>query len=189
MAQDNRDGEARRQEFVDTAERLFRENGIMETTVSAIVKELDVAKGLFYYYFRSKEDVIDAISEKYIDVFRKQLQTAMDVHSRYEERLAQYTENTIISYRGMMQNLQTDSDADLSALSSRSLEEAKYTVSEGFRRILEEGDLTPARIPYYADLFTAGIEELVRKNEASDKEIRDIVLGLAERTGNEKNQK
>ena len=62
---ESKDSEIRRDEFVAAAEKLFRENGIVETTINAIVKEMDVAKGLFYYYFESKDDVIDAISEKY----------------------------------------------------------------------------------------------------------------------------
>ena len=57
-----KDTEVRRSEFVEAAEKLFRENGIVDTTVNSIVRELDVAKGLFYYYFKSKDDVIDAIS-------------------------------------------------------------------------------------------------------------------------------
>ena len=52
------DAEQRREEFINAAEKLFKENGVVETTVNAIVKELDVAKGLFYYYFKSKDDVI-----------------------------------------------------------------------------------------------------------------------------------
>jgi hypothetical protein len=46
----NQDIEQRKQEFVDAAEKLFKKNGIVDTTISAIVKEMDVAKGLFYYY-------------------------------------------------------------------------------------------------------------------------------------------
>ena len=40
--------EERRNEFMDAAEKLFKENGIVDTTINSIVKELDVAKGLFY---------------------------------------------------------------------------------------------------------------------------------------------
>ena len=59
----------RRNEFIDAAEKLFRENGIVDTTISSIVKEVYVAKGLFYYYFNSKEDVFDAVSEKYREIY------------------------------------------------------------------------------------------------------------------------
>ena len=51
---ENKDNEERKNEFIDAAEKLFKENGIVETTISSIVKEMDVAKGLFYYYFNQK---------------------------------------------------------------------------------------------------------------------------------------
>ena len=58
--------EERRQELIDTAERLFMENGYEHTAISDIVKELNVAQGTLYYYFRSKEDILEAVVEKSI---------------------------------------------------------------------------------------------------------------------------
>ena len=43
---DIKDTDERRNEFIDAAEKLFKENGIVDTTINAIVKEMDVAKGL-----------------------------------------------------------------------------------------------------------------------------------------------
>ena len=59
------DSDDRRNQFINAAEQLFKEHGVVDTTVAAIVKEMNVAKGLFYYYFNSKDDVIEAISQKY----------------------------------------------------------------------------------------------------------------------------
>ena len=53
--------EERRLEIVLTSEKLFRENGYSKTSVDAIIKEMGVAKGTFYYYFKSKEKVLEAI--------------------------------------------------------------------------------------------------------------------------------
>jgi len=50
--------QARRMEFVETAERLFEARGYERTSVDDIVGKMGVAKGLFYYYFDSKEDVL-----------------------------------------------------------------------------------------------------------------------------------
>lgn len=58
--------EERRQELIDTAERLFMENGYEHTAISDIVRELNVAQGTLYYYFRSKEDILEAVVEKSI---------------------------------------------------------------------------------------------------------------------------
>jgi len=53
--------EERKLEIILTSEKLFRENGYAKTSVDAIIKEMGVAKGTFYYYFKSKEEVLEAI--------------------------------------------------------------------------------------------------------------------------------
>jgi len=56
--------EERKQELIDTAERLFLEKGYEQTTVADIVREIEVAQGTFYYYFSSKEEILEAIIEE-----------------------------------------------------------------------------------------------------------------------------
>ena len=58
--------EERKQELIDTAERLFMENGYEHTAISDIVKELNLAQGTLYYYFSSKEDILEAVVDKSI---------------------------------------------------------------------------------------------------------------------------
>lgn len=53
---------------MDIAEHLFLDNGYEETMVSDIVKKAGVAQGTFYYYFKSKEAVLDEITDKYINI-------------------------------------------------------------------------------------------------------------------------
>jgi AcrR family transcriptional regulator len=51
-------GEQTRQLILDTAMRLFRERGYAQTTMRAIATEAGVAVGNAYYYFGSKEHLI-----------------------------------------------------------------------------------------------------------------------------------
>ncbi|QUG84143.1 TetR/AcrR family transcriptional regulator [Bacillus nitratireducens] len=53
--------EERRKEILETAERLFVTKGYTKTTVNDILKEIRIAKGTFYHYFKSKEEVMDEI--------------------------------------------------------------------------------------------------------------------------------
>ena len=55
----------RKQEIIDTAYVLFAEKGYEETTVRDIVGKIGVAQGLFYYYFKSKEEVLFAVAEQF----------------------------------------------------------------------------------------------------------------------------
>ncbi|MGB6371054.1 MAG: TetR/AcrR family transcriptional regulator, partial [Atribacterota bacterium] len=50
----------RRTEFLDTAQELFFTKGYEQTAVETIIKKMGLSKGTFYYYFKSKEDLLDA---------------------------------------------------------------------------------------------------------------------------------
>lgn len=62
----------RRAEIVECARRLFVKNGFAATRISAIVREIGVSQGVFYYYFESKAAVIDAIVEDHIGALEAQ---------------------------------------------------------------------------------------------------------------------
>ncbi len=51
-----------REKIIDTAWRLFHENGFSGTTINDIIREAGISKGTFYYYFRSKDDMLDTLS-------------------------------------------------------------------------------------------------------------------------------
>ena len=56
--------EERRAEIVETADRLFRTHGYAKCSVEMIIREIGVAKGTFYYYVKSKPDILVAIVDK-----------------------------------------------------------------------------------------------------------------------------
>ena len=57
-------GEQTRQLILETALRLFRERGYAETTMRVIAKEAGVAVGNAYYYFDSKEHLIQGFYDR-----------------------------------------------------------------------------------------------------------------------------
>lgn len=62
-----KDPEERKAEIISTARRLFEQNGYKETQIKDIVSQIGVAQGLFYYYFKSKEEVMEAVARQYAD--------------------------------------------------------------------------------------------------------------------------
>ena len=58
--------EERRTELIETAESLFSQKGYEYTAVSDIVKKINVGQGTFYHYFKSKEDILEAVAEKVV---------------------------------------------------------------------------------------------------------------------------
>lgn len=58
--------EERKNDILNAAEMLFSTKGYQQTTIIDILKAVGIAKGTFYYYFKSKEEVMDAIIDKII---------------------------------------------------------------------------------------------------------------------------
>jgi len=56
-----KEGEVRKREILVVARELFVKKGYEQTSVNDILKIVDIAKGTFYYYFSSKEEVLEAI--------------------------------------------------------------------------------------------------------------------------------
>jgi AcrR family transcriptional regulator len=97
-----RKGEQTRAQILDVALELFRERGYEETTMRAIAEAAGVAVGNAYYYFRSKEHLVQAFYERthedhleasreilarersfrarLLGVMRKKIDTAMPYH-------------------------------------------------------------------------------------------------------------
>lgn len=59
--------DVRRAELLDVANELFHSQGFAPTTVDDIVRKAGVAKGTFYYYFRTKQDVLAALSTRLVE--------------------------------------------------------------------------------------------------------------------------
>lgn len=57
-------GEETQQNILESAARLFIENGYAATTTRQITDELGMTRGILYNYYRSKEEIFEAVIEK-----------------------------------------------------------------------------------------------------------------------------
>jgi AcrR family transcriptional regulator len=57
-------GEKTRILLLNTAERLFGQNGVTATSLREVMKEADVNMAMIHYYFKNKEGLLDAILER-----------------------------------------------------------------------------------------------------------------------------
>ncbi len=64
MAKKTKKSLKRRNTILNEAEKLFIEEGFEKATVKEIAERAGVAKGTFYYYFDTKEDIINALLDK-----------------------------------------------------------------------------------------------------------------------------
>ncbi len=64
---------ANRQAIIDAARRVFARLGYGAATIRDIIRETDLASGTFYNYFKSKEEVFEAIADDSARRFRLRL--------------------------------------------------------------------------------------------------------------------
>ena len=87
MARIVKDPEERKSELIDAAERLFTKKGYEDTTVSDIVLEIKVGQGTFYHYFRSKEEVLDAVVEMMIAPLAEEIRNISQSEGDPQEKI------------------------------------------------------------------------------------------------------
>jgi AcrR family transcriptional regulator len=78
MARITKPPEERRLEIIETAERLFKELGYSNCPVETIIREIGVAKGTFYHYFKSKQEILGAIVDRALGLILEQAQAIAD---------------------------------------------------------------------------------------------------------------
>lgn len=60
-----KDAQERKNEILDAAEVLFSQKGFDGTSTSDILDQVGIARGTLYHHFKSKEDIMDALLERY----------------------------------------------------------------------------------------------------------------------------
>ena len=80
-------GSANRQRIVDAADQLFYSRGYNQTSFSDISDETGIPRGNFYYYFKTKEDILTAVVEFRVSGFKEVLNQTTKNASDPRERL------------------------------------------------------------------------------------------------------
>jgi AcrR family transcriptional regulator len=81
-------GSERREQLLDAAMRLFAEQGYHGTTVGDVCDELGVGKGVFYWYFESKEALFRELLERCLLLLRRSQRVAIEGVEDPVERLS-----------------------------------------------------------------------------------------------------
>ena len=160
MARIVKDPETRRTEIIDIAEELFLKNGYNETAVSDIVKKVGVSQGTFYYYFKSKEDILNAIIDRYIDDIKVGVEAiaAKDDLNAIEKILAffSFLNNMDQGKEKLIDYFHEDQNVHLHAKFEKNV---PSNIIPPFRQMIEEGvqeDLFDTKYPEMAALSIIG---------------------------------
>ncbi len=92
--------EERREELMNAAQQLFLEQGVGPTSIEEITSGADVAKGTFYLYFSSKEDLLAALRERFAQELLSKVKTAVAKKSEqdWQGKLATWAKAITAAY-------------------------------------------------------------------------------------------
>jgi AcrR family transcriptional regulator len=79
--------EVTRTRIVESALRLFQENGYDRTTMRAIAKEAGVSVGNAYYYFNSKEHLVQGFYDRIAELHGQRSETILTTERDFAPRL------------------------------------------------------------------------------------------------------
>ena len=140
----SKEGDVRKQELLDAALELFYQKGYAGTTIKDIHDKVGVTKGAFYYYFTSKEDVLDAIT---MQLAEKTVRITVEIADNPELNALEKI-NTIVTrvYEHRMKNIQVysklfrivESDSNI-LFRHRLLKRILKMVQEPYTKIVRQG--------------------------------------------------
>jgi AcrR family transcriptional regulator len=90
----------RREELMKVAQRLFLEHGVPATTIEQITSGADVAKGTFYLYFSSKDDILAGLRDRYSQELLASIKNAITENREddWEGKLASWARASVAGY-------------------------------------------------------------------------------------------
>lgn len=77
--------------IIKAAIKVYAAKGMQGIRIADIAREADVSYGLVYHYFKNKEDVLNAIFSKSINIFLKAIENAYAQDISLENKLASIT--------------------------------------------------------------------------------------------------
>lgn len=93
--------EVRRSQILEAAEVVFAERGIDKARMDDIGEKTGLAKGTLYWYFKSKEAIVDAIIDRYFGGELQRAQELLQAEGHAMERAEQFLTIAIQEIRRM----------------------------------------------------------------------------------------
>jgi AcrR family transcriptional regulator len=93
--------EIRKNQILDAATNVFVRLGFQHARMDDIAEESGLSKGTLYWYFKSKEDLINAILRRLFTGELENLESLLEAEGTASERLAQLTNDRVDGLKRM----------------------------------------------------------------------------------------
>lgn len=146
---DVKDPEIRRTEIMDAAMLLFMEKGYANTTTQDIVDKVNISRGLLYYHFKNKEDILYCLVERYSEKLLRDIHVIVNDDDKTAiEKIRAFIDATIISTDNVSaEGTELQKTVDL--------EENRYMLDKLSHKLIEKLTI------YFERIINQGISEKV----------------------------
>ncbi|TPD56562.1 TetR/AcrR family transcriptional regulator [Streptococcus symci] len=146
---DVKDPEIRRAEIMHAAMLLFMEKGYANTTTQDIVDKVNISRGLLYYHFKNKEDILYCLVERYSEKLLRDIHVIVnDDNKTAIEKIRAFIDATIISTDNVSaEGTELQKTVDL--------EENRYMLDKLSHKLIEKLTI------YFEKIINQGISEKV----------------------------
>lgn len=146
---DVKDSEIRRAEIMDAAMLLFMEKGYANTTTQDIVDKVNISRGLLYYHFKNKEDILYCLVERYSEKLLRYIHVIVNDDDKTAiEKIRAFIDATIISTDNVSaEGTELQKTVDL--------EENRYMLDKLSHKLIEKLTI------YFERIINQGISEKV----------------------------
>ena len=186
MARPPQDAQIRINEILNAADQLFFTQGYHATTIRDIAKKMGVAQGMLYYYFKSKEELLETLLERHTASLIEEIKKILSFTRTPSEKIAltvsailataDYKDGLLLSMLYDVQNLH---------IKDKLFYQIELTLSPWLLKIVDEGIAThnfrvshpPTAVWYILVIFEALTIALYQK---SSPDILSFRLKMAE---------
>lgn len=135
-----------RENILETAEKLFSEKGIKETTVDDISKAADCSKSTIYVYFKSKDEIYNFIICNYMYQLRDVVDTCINEYKNFEDcyfrvckMLVEIYEQHPLYFESMMGNISVNEKELEENEILQKIYDVGETITENMLMLFEKG--------------------------------------------------
>ena len=160
---------ARKNQILDAAMAVFARSGFHEARMDDIVQESGLSKGTLYWYFKSKEEIITAISQRLFSTDIKQVESLLNAEGTVSERLQQLMRDRMQGLQDMSGMVAILFEFYAAALHQDGVRQFIQTYFQNFYDLLvaliqqgiERGELRPVDVDVAATALDAVFEGLI----------------------------
>ena len=176
--------EERKAEMVAAASKLFAQQGFVRTSVAEIVSAVDVAKGLFYYYFTTKDDMVKAVVEGFTSYMGAQAIDIAKSEGTAREKLSRLMKHEMWNRcftEPLLADLCLPQHAALySDMCDRVVDHMRPAIEMIVAQAMEERGMETSQASRMTGVLMYGVLMMARRSEMSMESAAEMLMRMAE---------